>query len=226
MPPPTMRRGHAGAAQRGVDDVHRVADRAGHVDQRGHVAQRHVRGDARRPQAAGDVELAHEARARPGGCRWRSSSSCCKPAQAQRMLVERREHDRVDRPAARHRQARSSDCIAQRPDASVASPSGGSMPPSVSWRHQPIWPAAGLVGPLQAAASGSATPAWRSPHRPAPRGRRSAAPAAWRLASRASSFRAIPGPRRRRRPAARPHARAGQAHCPSTLMLASRISLP
>jgi hypothetical protein len=83
---------HAGVPQRAVDD----ADRVPHAlarDQVGHLPQRHVRGDARGPELAGDVELADEALHVEALLQVAQFILVGQPAQAQRMLVQRREQD-------------------------------------------------------------------------------------------------------------------------------------
>ena len=70
-------------------------------DRVGHVAQRNVRRDARRPQRAGDVELADEARDAEFFLQVAKLVFLRETAEAHRVLVERREHDAVDLAAFR-----------------------------------------------------------------------------------------------------------------------------
>jgi hypothetical protein len=213
-------------AQRGVDDAHRVADRAG-VDQRGHVAQRHVRGDARRPQAAGDVELAHEVAHAQAVLQPAQFVLLRKPAQAQRMLVERREHDRVGR-ALLHGLAGQLERLHR----AAAGCLGGLAQRRLDAAQRVVAPPADLaggqrrVGPLQrhqrqrhaglALAGGQHHGVGDQQHGGRRARRRVGQQAHRHLRAHSAGITRqhghTHGPR--------------QAHCPSTLMLASRTSLP
>ncbi len=99
------RRRGAGRDQVAVQDAHRLDD-AVRGDRVGDLAQRDVRRHPRRPQRAGDVELGDEAVDAEEVLHVAQLVLLGEAGEMHRVLVERREHDRVDRLPAPPRRAR------------------------------------------------------------------------------------------------------------------------